>query len=114
MGVSSHFWLLNPWRYNQVQKLVLHRYLLNFSLGLCGLILFSAFKYIFLLQKVKKYAQITCALILASYSIFCIFSNFEMLSELQNLNLILCTKQWNKIDLLSPDCGAIVKRWLPT
>jgi len=37
------FWLLNQWHYNQVQKLLLHRYLLHFSLGLCGLILFSKF-----------------------------------------------------------------------
>jgi hypothetical protein len=35
--------LLNQWRYNQVQKLMLHRCLLNFSLGLCGLILLSNF-----------------------------------------------------------------------
>ncbi len=35
--------LLNQWHYNQGQKLMLHRCLLNFSLGLCGLILFSNF-----------------------------------------------------------------------
>ncbi len=30
--------MLNQWYYNKVQKLVLHRYLLNVSFGLCGLI----------------------------------------------------------------------------
>jgi hypothetical protein len=35
--------LLNQWRYNQVQKLMLPRCLLNFSLELCGLILLSNF-----------------------------------------------------------------------
>jgi hypothetical protein len=43
IGCSLTFWLLNQWRYNQVQKLMLDRYLLNFSLGLCGMILFSEF-----------------------------------------------------------------------
>ncbi len=37
------FWLLKQCSYNQVQKLVLHRYLPHFRLGLCGLILFSYF-----------------------------------------------------------------------
>ncbi len=45
IGVSWYtFWLLKQWYYIQVQKLVLHRYLLHFSLGLCGLILFSDFE----------------------------------------------------------------------
>jgi hypothetical protein len=43
IGILFKIWLLNQWRYNQVQKLVLHRYVLNFSLGLCGLILFGDF-----------------------------------------------------------------------
>ncbi len=38
---SFTLWLLNQWHYNQLQKLVVHWYLLSFSLGLCDLILFS-------------------------------------------------------------------------
>jgi hypothetical protein len=49
IGSWFTFWLLNQWRYNQVQKLVLHRYVLNFSLGLCGLIFLVPLKHIFLL-----------------------------------------------------------------
>ncbi len=53
---SSHrnlitFWLLNQWHYDQVQKLVIHGYLLYFSLGLCGLILFSDCNTIFSAKK---------------------------------------------------------------
>ncbi len=43
IGSQFTFWLLNQWHYNQVPKLVFHRFLLNFSLGLCGLVLFSDF-----------------------------------------------------------------------
>ncbi len=95
-------WLLNQWRYNLVQKLVVHRHLLHFSLGLCGLILFSDFQTNFFFKKViKNYTQITPALFLAHNCIFYIFfSNFWMLSELHNLNLKLRTKQYNEIDLL--------------
>ncbi len=32
IGSQFTIWLLNQWRYNQVQKLVIHRYLLHFSL----------------------------------------------------------------------------------
>jgi hypothetical protein len=81
---------------------VVHRYLLHFSLGLCGLILFCDFKTLFSpLKNVKNYTQINHVLILASNSIFYnLFSNVSMLSELHNLNLKLCSKQYNKIDLL--------------
>ncbi len=61
LGVSSHIWLLNQWCYNQVQKLVIHRYLLNCSLGLWGLILFSDFQTFLSPFKIKKNAQITHA-----------------------------------------------------
>jgi hypothetical protein len=37
------FWLLQQWRYNQVQTFVLHRYQLSFPIECCGLILFSDF-----------------------------------------------------------------------
>ncbi len=45
MLIASQFtvWLLNQYHYNQVQKLVLHRFILNFSVGFCGLILLSDF-----------------------------------------------------------------------
>ncbi len=36
LWVGSHFWVLNKWHYNQVQKLVLHGYLLNFSCLWCN------------------------------------------------------------------------------
>jgi hypothetical protein len=36
--------LLNQWHCNQVQKMVLHRYVLNISLGPWGLILFTGFE----------------------------------------------------------------------
>jgi hypothetical protein len=47
LGVSSQ------WHYDQVQKLVVHGYVLSFSLGLCGLILFSDFEHNFLLKNLK-------------------------------------------------------------
>ncbi len=59
--------MLNQWHYNQVHKLVLHGYQLNFSLGLCGLILFSDF-----------------------------YTYFSPFSEPHSLNLKLCSKQYNK------------------
>ncbi len=54
IGSCFTFWLLNQWCYNQVQELVLHRYLLNISSGLCGLILFSDFETNFSPLKSKK------------------------------------------------------------
>jgi hypothetical protein len=48
---------------------------------------------------VKKYTQITHALILASNSFFC-FLNFQAIPELHNYTLKFCSKQYNKIDLL--------------
>ncbi len=45
---------------------MLHRYLRYFSLGLYGLISYSDFKTLFSPQKVKKYTQITHALIFTS------------------------------------------------
>jgi hypothetical protein len=49
------------------------------------------FKHNFVPKNVKKYTQITCAEI---------FSNYQTLTEFHNLNLKLCGKQYNKIDLL--------------
>jgi len=73
------FWLLNEWCYNQVQKLVLSRHLLTFSLRICGLILFSDLKNNFLLKNVINNTQITDTLILASNSIFYnLFQNFRL------------------------------------
>ncbi len=40
---SFTYWLLNQWCYNQVQKLVLHSYPVNFPLRFCVLILFGDF-----------------------------------------------------------------------
>ncbi len=49
----------------------------------------------------KKFTRITPALILASTYIYCnFFTNFNRLPELHNLNLKLCSKQYNKVDLL--------------
>ncbi len=55
IGISFTFWLLNQWRFNQVQKLVVHRCILSFSLVLCGLILIIDFKHNFHLKNVKKF-----------------------------------------------------------
>ncbi len=76
-----------------MQKLVLYRYLLNFSLGLCGLILFSDFWTYFSPLKSKKSTQITYALFLATNSIFYNFFNFL---ELHRMNLKLYSKEYNK------------------
>ncbi len=74
IGSLFTLWLLNKWCYNQVQKQAVHRYLLNFSLGLCVLILFGD---IILSQKsVKNDTQKPHALILPYNSILYTFSNF--------------------------------------
>ncbi len=77
IGSSYHFGYQTSSTINQVQKLVLHRYLLNFSLGLCGLILFSDFKMYISPLKRKKYTR---ALFLASDSIF--YNFFQILDAL--------------------------------
>ncbi len=51
-------------------------------------------------MNIKNYTQITHALILASNSIFYIFSNIQTLPELHNLNLKLCNQQYNKVDVV--------------
>ncbi len=97
IGSQFTFWLLNQWRYNQMQKLVLHRYVLNFSLGLCGLILFNDFYTYFSPLKSKKFALkplMHYSWLLTLSSTF--FSNFQMLSQLHSLNLKLCSQQYNK------------------
>jgi len=59
-----------------VQKLVLHEYLLHFTLGLVGLYLMT-FKHTFPLKKVKKYTKITHTLILASNYIFIVLKKLR-------------------------------------
>jgi hypothetical protein len=76
LGVISHFWLLNQWRYNQVQKMVLHRYLLIFSLGLWSDFIKQFLKIFFSFKKLKICTQMAHALFLTSNSNFYIFSNF--------------------------------------
>ncbi len=72
-------------------------YLLNFSLGNCGLILFSNFETYFSLLKSKK-CTLKSLLHLFSFKLYLLqlFSNFQVLSELHSLNLNLCSKQYNK------------------
>ncbi len=91
--------MLKQWCYNQVLKLVLHRYLLYFSLGICVLILFSNFWTQFSHRTENFYINITHPLILASSSIFYIFSKNFILSELHGVNLKLCSKKYKKIVL---------------
>jgi hypothetical protein len=75
---------------------VLHRYLLNFSLGLCGLICLVTFKNIFLLFKVKNlHSNQSCIIFGIEFYLLQYISIFLVLSELHSLNLKLCSKQYN-------------------
>ncbi len=94
IGSQFTFWPLNQWRYNQVQKLMPHRQILNISLGLCGLILFSDFQKYFFQLKSKKW---TLRSLLHYFWLLTLSSTiFQMLSELHSLNFKLCSKQYNK------------------
>jgi hypothetical protein len=55
------------------------------------------FKHNFILKNVKKYTQITHALILIFNSIF---YDYFLIFRYHTLNLKLCSKQYNKIDIL--------------
>ena len=92
-----------PWHYNKEQKLLLHRYLLNFSLRLCSLILFSDFKTYFSPLKVKNlHSNHSCLIFDFQLYLLQFFSNFQMLSGLHSLNLKLYSKQYNKKFVYSP------------
>ncbi len=60
----------------------------------------ETFKHDFLLKRQKVYTQITHALILPFSQTFHIFFIFQRLFQFHNFNLKLCSKQYNKIDLL--------------
>ncbi len=89
--------MLNQWCYNQVQKLVLHRYLLNFSFRLCGLISFSDFYTYFSPLKSKK-------IILKSHIHYfwlptlssTFFSKFLDALWASQFEFKVCSKQYNK------------------
>ncbi len=103
-SLQNYSWLCGPsWSIfwvHWVLKLVLHRHLLYLSLVRCGFILLSWLLHIiFYFKKLKNCTQITHVLILASNLIFN-FPNLKLLSELHRLNLKLCCKHYNKIDLL--------------
>ncbi len=96
---QSMYFLCLWLHYNQEKKLVLQRYLLHFSMRLCGLVLFCDFIHNFLPKKYKNTLKSSIhqfwLLTLSST-----FSNFWILSENQNLGLMLCSKQQKKINLL--------------
>jgi hypothetical protein len=84
-----------------VQKQVLHRYLLNFSLGICGLILLSDFKTYFSNLKSIKLAlkSLMQYLWILTLSPAIYFKFLDALWASQ-LNLKFCSKQHNKIFVL--------------
>ncbi len=98
-----------------MQKLVLHKYQLNFSLGFCGLLLFNDFKHNLLFNKVKKYTQIShTLLVLTSNSIP---NNFLKISDALWASQFEFKVVYETVQLeisFALDCGATAKQWLAT
>ncbi len=85
------FWESHLRRQFSLDFVTHHRNLIFMECSICGLILFGKLSP----KKHKKYTQINRGLILACNSFF-FFFNFWTLTRLDNLNLYLNRKQYNK------------------